>query len=137
MPTCGKRKAFKVLGLIDYFSGRFFWQHQTARFTAERYQTFLQAVLDQTDRPILLLQDGAKYHTTAAIQPFFTAHRDRLTVYQFPGYSPDYNPIEPRPNQYRVSARHFHADQAYYGATPRPSAGRPDSAGDAIVSAAG
>ncbi len=94
VPTCGKRKALKVFGLIDYFSGRFFWQHQTARFTADCYQSFLQAVLDQTDRPIILLQDGAAYHTAAAIKPFFAAHRDRLTVYQLPGYSPDYNPIE-------------------------------------------
>jgi transposase len=92
--TCGKRKALKVFGLIDYCSGRFFWQHQTARFTADTYQAFLQGVLDQTDRSIILLQDGAKYHTAVAIQPFFTAHHDQLTVYQLPGYSPDYNPIE-------------------------------------------
>jgi transposase len=92
--TCGKRKALKVFGLIEYFTGRFFWQHQTARFTADSYRAFLQGVLDQTDRPIILLQDGAKYHTAAAIQPFLAAHRNRLTVYQLPGYSPDYNPIE-------------------------------------------
>ncbi|MGH2389175.1 MAG: IS630 family transposase [Chloroflexota bacterium] len=94
VPTCGKRKALKVFGLIDYFSGRFFWQHQTARFTADAYQSFLQTVLDQTDRPVIVLQDGAAYHTAAAIKPFFTEHRKRLTVYQLPGYSPDYNPIE-------------------------------------------
>jgi transposase len=94
VPTCGKRKALKVFGLIDYGTGRFFCQHQTARFTAESYRAFLHTVLDQTDRPIILLQDGAKYHTAVAIQPFFVEHRDRLTVYQFPGYSPDYNPIE-------------------------------------------
>ena len=94
VPTCGKCKALKVFGLIDYFTGRFFRQHQTARFTAAAYQAFLQTVLDQTDQPIILLQDGAAYHTAKAIQPFFTAHRDRLTVYQLPGYSPDYNPIE-------------------------------------------
>jgi transposase len=40
--TCGKRKALKVFGLIDYFSGRCFRQHQTARFTADTYQAFLQ-----------------------------------------------------------------------------------------------
>jgi transposase len=94
VPTCGKRKALKVFGLIDYFSGRFFWQHQTARFTADAYRAFLQGVLDQTDRPILLLQDGAAYHTAAAIKPFLAAQRERLTIYQLPGYSPDYNPIE-------------------------------------------
>lgn len=94
VPTCGKRKALKVFGLIDHFTGRFFWQHQTARFTAASYEAFLQTVLDQTTGPIILLQDGAGYHTAAAIQPFFADHRDRLTVHQFPGYSPDYNPIE-------------------------------------------
>ncbi len=94
VPTCGKRKALKVFGLIDYVTGRFFWQHQTARFTADAYRDFLQAVLDQTEGPIVLLQDGARYHTAAAIQPFFAEHRARLTVYQLPGYSPDYNPIE-------------------------------------------
>jgi transposase len=92
--TCGRRKALKVFGLIDYFSGRFFHHHQTERFTAEGYRAFLQGVLDQTDRPIILLQDGARYHTAAAIQPFFAAQRERLTVYQLPSYSPDYNPIE-------------------------------------------
>ncbi len=94
VPTCGKRKALKVFGLIDYFSGRFFWQQQTARFTADTYQSFLQTVLDRTDRPLIVLQDGAAYHTAVALKPFLADHRDRLTVYQLPGYSPDYNPIE-------------------------------------------
>jgi transposase len=30
--TCGKRKALKVFGLIDYGTGRFFHRHQTERF---------------------------------------------------------------------------------------------------------
>jgi transposase len=94
VPTCGKRKALKVFGLIDYFSGRFFWQQQITRFTADAYRAFLEAVLAQTDRPIILLQDGAAYHTAAALKPFFAAQCERLTVYQLPGYSPDYNPIE-------------------------------------------
>jgi transposase len=92
--TCGKRKALKVFGLLDYFSGRCFWQQQTSRFTADAYRSFIEVVLEQTDRPILLLQDGAAYHTAAALKPFFAAQRERLTVYQLPGYSPDYNPIE-------------------------------------------
>jgi transposase len=94
VPTCGKRKALKVFGRIDYFSGRFFWQQQTARFTADAYRSCLEAVLAQTDCPIVLLQDGAAYHTAATLKPFFVAQRERLSVYQLPGYSPDYNPIE-------------------------------------------
>jgi transposase len=92
--TCGKRKAYKVFGLIDYFTGRLFSQGQTERFTARSYCAFLTTVLAGTDRPIMLIQDGAKYHTAAATQEFIAAHHERLSVYQLPSYSPDYNPIE-------------------------------------------
>ena len=92
--TTGKRKGYKVFGLIDYFSGRLFACGQTGRFTAASYCAFLAAVLQATDRPIILVQDGARYHTAKATRAFFAAHAERLTVYQLPAYSPDYNPIE-------------------------------------------
>ncbi len=94
IPTCGRRKAYKVFGLIDYFTGRLFAHGQTDRFTAESYGAFLATVLEQTDQPLMLVQDGAKYHTAAATKEFIAAHADRLSVYQLPAYSPDYNPIE-------------------------------------------
>jgi transposase len=92
--TSGKRKAYKVFGLIDYFSGRFFSQGHTGRFNADSYTTFLAQVLAQTREPLILIQDGAKYHTGQATQQFFAAHAERLTVFQLPAYSPDFNPIE-------------------------------------------
>jgi len=92
--TCGKRQGYKVFGLIDYFSGRLFAQGQTGRFTAQSYCAFLATVLAATDQPVVLIQDGARYHTAKDTQAFFAAHADRLTVYQLPSYSPDYNPIE-------------------------------------------
>ncbi len=55
---------------------------------------FLKEVLSETRKHIILIQDGASYHTSAALRAFFTKHSDRLTVYQLPSYSPDYNPIE-------------------------------------------
>ncbi len=94
IPTCGKRKAYKVFGLIDYFTGRLFSHGQTERFTAATYCAFLKTVLDATDQPLMLIQDGARYHTAAATTAFIAAHADRLSVYQLPSYSPDYNPIE-------------------------------------------
>lgn len=92
--TSGKRKASKVFGLIDYFSGRFFSQGHTGRFNAESYTAFLAHVLAQTREPLILIQDGAKYHTGQATQQFFATHAARLTVFQLPAYSPDFNPIE-------------------------------------------
>lgn len=92
--TSGKRKGYKVFGLIEYFSGRFFYQASTDKFTSQSYQAFLSAVLRQTRKPLFLIQDGAKYHTSQVTRQFFAAHQSRLTVCQLPSYSPDYNPIE-------------------------------------------
>lgn len=92
--TTGKRKAYKVFGLIEFFRGQLFYQGITGKFNATTYQAFLQAVLDQTTAPLFLVQDGAKYHHAAALQPFWHAHRGRLFTTRLPSYSPDYNPIE-------------------------------------------
>ena len=92
--TCGKRKGYKVFGMVDYPTGRLFAQGQTERFTAERYCDFLSGVLQATTGPIILIQDGARYHTAAKTRAFVAQHAHRLTVYQLPSYSPDYNPIE-------------------------------------------
>jgi transposase len=92
--TGGKRKGAKVFGLIDYCTGRVFAQGHAGRFNAASYCTFLEGVLAQTTQPIILIQDGARYHTAAKTKAFFAQHAARLTVQQLPSYSPDYNPIE-------------------------------------------
>jgi hypothetical protein len=92
--TCGKRKGDKVFGLIDYWSGRLFAHAQTERFSSATSTAFLTLVLEQTSGPLIVLQDGASYHTAAATKEFIAAHAERLSVYQLPSYSPDYNPIE-------------------------------------------
>jgi transposase len=92
--TSGKRKSYKVFGMIDYFSGRLFYQGGTDRFNSSTYEAFLRKVLNETNQPIVLIQDGASYHTSKAMKTFFAKHADRLTVHQLPSYSPDYNPIE-------------------------------------------
>jgi transposase len=103
--TSGKRKAYKVFGLIEYFTGRFFYQGIDGKFTSESYQAFLTRVLRQTRRPLFLIQDGAKYHTSQATKQFFARHQ-RLTAFQLPSYSPDYNPIEYLWRKVRKEATH-------------------------------
>ena len=94
VPTSGKRKASKIFGLIDSFSGQVFYQSQTGRFNSESDAAFLLDVLSQTKKHVIVIQDGARYHTSKAMHQFFTAHADRLTIEQLPAYSPDFNPIE-------------------------------------------
>ena len=94
VPTSGKRKAYKVFGLLDYFSGRFFYKAHTGRLTSASYAAFLLDVLAQTRQHVFVIQDGARYHTSKATQAFFTTHADRITERPLPSYSPDFNPIE-------------------------------------------
>jgi transposase len=85
---------FGVLYSVHYLSEllrSMGFTYQKASFVSAHLN---EQVLNQTDRPILLIQDGARYHTSAAMKAFFAQYHDRLTVFQLPSYSPDFNPIE-------------------------------------------
>ena len=106
--TSGKRKGWKVFGLLEYFTGRFFHQGLEGRFTSATYTAFLARVLEQTTAHLILIQDGARYHTSAETKRFFAQHTQRLTVYQLPSYSPDYNPIEKLWKKIKQAETHLH-----------------------------
>src|SRR5713101_9340565 len=106
--TSGKRKGYKVFGLIDYFTGRLFYQGQEGRLNSTTYIAFLKGVLEQTSHPIILIQDGARYHTSAETSAFFTQQTARLQVFQLPTYSPDYNPIEKLWKKIKQQETHLH-----------------------------
>lgn len=92
--TSGKRRAYKVFGLIEFFTGQVFFQGIQDKFKSETYIVFLTRVLEQTSVPLFLVQDGARYHTSQTTRLFFEHHANRLSVFQLPSYSPDFNPIE-------------------------------------------
>jgi transposase len=106
--TSGNRKSYKIFGLIDYFSGRFFCKGQQERLNSESYATYLKEVLSKTRKHIILIQDGAKYHTSKTMQTFFLKHAKRITVFQLPSYSPDYNPIEKLWKKIKQHETHMH-----------------------------
>ena len=107
VPTSGKRKGYKVFGLIDYCSGRFFYTSQAGRVTADSSAAFVLDVLSHPRRQVMVMQDGARSHTSKAMQQFFHAHAKRLTSEQLPAYSPDCNPLEYRWKQGKKEATHL------------------------------
>jgi transposase len=92
--TCGKRKCYKVFGLIDYFTGRFFSKGYEGQLNSHSYMEFLTMVMKKTTKKIVLVHDGAPYHDSVAVRNFVETHMHRLSVHKLPSYSPDYNPIE-------------------------------------------
>ena len=65
-------------------------------------------MLAQTTPPILLIQDGARYPTSAAPKAFFAQQAARLQVFQLPTYSPAYNPMEKRWKKSKQQDTHLH-----------------------------
>lgn len=106
--TSGIRKSFKVFGLIEYFSGRFFWKGHEERLNSESYAGFLKEVMKKTRKHLILIQDRAPYHRSRFMTEFFEKHADRLTVYKLPSYSPDYNPIEMLWKKIKEKETHLH-----------------------------
>jgi transposase len=94
--------------LIEYFTGRLFYQGQEGRLNSATYIAFLKSVLASTLHPIILIQDGARYHTSAETSAFFAQQAARLQVFQLPTYSPDYNPIEKLWKKIKQQDTHLH-----------------------------
>jgi transposase len=106
--TSGKRTGYKVFGLLASCTGCFLYPGQAGRLTSPAYLAFLTRVLKQTTPPILLRQDGAKYHTSAEPHALFTQPTSRLQVFQLPTYVPAYNPIEKLWKQIKPQATPLH-----------------------------
>ncbi|MBP9726771.1 MAG: transposase [Gammaproteobacteria bacterium] len=92
--TSGTRRGYKVFGVIDYFTGRFFSKGHEGKLNLESYIAFLEEVLSKTRKHLILIQDGAPYHKGKKMREFFEKHKNRITAFRLPSYSPDYNPIE-------------------------------------------
>ena len=106
--TSGNRKSYKVFGLIDYFSGRFFSKGHDGKLNSGSYASFLKEVMKKVRKHIILVQDGAPYHKGRAMREFFEKYSRRMTVYRLPAYSPDYNPIEKLWKKIKEKEIHLH-----------------------------
>lgn len=104
--TSGKRKGYKIFGVIDFFSGSLFYKGIEEKFNSQSYIAFLNYLLSKVSAPIILIQDGARYHTSKEVREFFDKNKKDLTVYQLPSYSPDYNPIEGLWKKAKAAATH-------------------------------
>lgn len=93
IPTYGKHKSAKLLGVLDYETGKILLQ-ETETLDAEVFENFLEKILQSyPSRQIYLVLDNARIHHAKKLQPYLTQH-PRLKLVFLPPYSPDLNPIE-------------------------------------------
>ena len=107
VPTSGKRKGYKIFGLIDYFSGQFFYKSHDRSLQLGELCGIVARCAVANEQHVIVIQDGARYHTSQAMKAFFETHADRLTIEQLPAYSPDFNPIEHLWKKVKKEATHL------------------------------
>jgi DDE superfamily endonuclease len=90
----GQRNGYTGCGLIDSCTGCCLYQGQEGRLHSTASMALLTRVLKHTPPHIILIQEGAQSHTSAAPQAFFTPQATRLQGVQVPTYAPAYNPME-------------------------------------------
>jgi transposase len=83
------------------------------KFNAVTYEAFLRQLLEQVTVPIILIEDGASYHRSQAVEQFRQAHAQRLTVHRLPAFSPQFNPIEKLWKNTKKKATHLKYFKAF------------------------
>jgi transposase len=83
------------------------------KFNAVTYEAFLRQLLEQITVPIILIEDGASYHRSQAVEQFRQAHAQRLTVHRLPAFSPQFNPIEKLWKNTKKKATHLKYFKAF------------------------
>jgi transposase len=106
--TTGKRKGLKIFGAIGLFEGDFHYMETPEKFNAQTYVQFLEQLVARYSQPIILVEDGAKYHSGSIANEFKDTMKakGRLYTYRLPSYSPDYNPIEKLWKKTKADATH-------------------------------
>ena len=105
--------------MLDYFTGGLFDQGQEGRLNSAAYTAFRRRVLEHTTQPIVLIQDGAKYHTSSETKAFFAQQATRLQVFQLPTDAPDYHPLEQLWKKITQQDTHLHDCPTFEALTDR------------------
>ena len=64
------------------------------RFNGESYIEFLKQLIENNDRHVVLIEDGAPYHGRVIVKDFVNENSQNISIERLPSFSPDYNPIE-------------------------------------------
>jgi len=94
IPTLGKHKGVKLLGILNYETGHVYCE-ENEKYDAEVFLNFLKNVLMLYPvGNITLILDNSRIHHAKLLKPFLQENRERLNLMFLPPYSPNLNLIE-------------------------------------------
>jgi transposase len=94
IPTLGKHKGVKLLGILNYETGHVYCQ-EDEKYDAEVFLNFLRNVLMLYPvGNITIILDNSRIHHAKLLKPLLQKHNERLNLVFLPPYSPNLNLIE-------------------------------------------
>jgi transposase len=94
VPAPGKNEKRVVYGGVNYKTGKLTYTLSGTKCGAA-FLAFLMVLVKQyVGKKIILVCDNGRFHRTTAVLEWLAAHRDQITVYWLPPYSPSLNLIE-------------------------------------------
>jgi transposase len=87
------------------------------RMNGPRFVNFLKKLHSDAGRPIIVITDGASYHTSGPVKRYAAESREQVTIEHLPSYSPELNPDEQVWNHAKSRlAKRFVANKAEFKA---------------------
>jgi transposase len=72
----------------------YFRIYRKQNFDAARCREFLRQLLGNSRRPVIVVWDRLNAHRSVKVKKFVAGTNGRLSLYYFPPYAPDLNPME-------------------------------------------
>ena len=87
------------------------------RMNGPRFVNFLKKLHSDAGRPIIIITDGASYHTSGPVKRYAAESQEQVTIEHLPSYSPELNPDEQVWNHAKARlAKQFVATKAEFKA---------------------
>jgi transposase len=91
--TSGTRRRINAISAISP-RGRMWFRCYEGNLNAPRFVQFLEGLLHDLAKPLVLVLDRHPAHRAAVVRRFLQANRARIRVHYLPGYAPELNPDE-------------------------------------------
>lgn len=88
-----RRDGYNVLSMVTA-KDEMDYSIKDGTINGERYIEFLEQLISNRSRPLILLVDHATFHGSKQVQNFVRTHRSQLRVFFLPKRAPEYNPDE-------------------------------------------
>lgn len=91
--VCMERGGYNVLSAITA-EGKMYYAIKDGTINGERYIEFLEELITNRQRPLILFVDHATFHHSKPVRQYVNEHRTQLRVYFLPKRAPEFNPDE-------------------------------------------